>query len=390
MTSRYDVVVVGGGPAGSCAARRAAEKGASVLMLEKDREIGLPVRCAEGVTKGDLEKLADVKPGWIASVVDRARFFAPDGTLVEANPPGDRGYVLHRKVFDADLAALAAEAGAEVLTKSYASGLVQEDGFVRGVRVEHLGAKFTVSCGVVIGADGVESRIGRWAGLDTRTPPEDIASCAQMTLGGIKIDSGAAEFHFGENVAPGGYAWVFPKSGTSANVGLGIPIRGCRILKPVDYLKLFVNRRFPKASVLTFVAGGVPLCPPPGDIVANGLMLAGDAAHQADPISGGGILYAMEAGIMAGETAALAVKSGDVSKKALSSYSRAWKKGTGKSIGQRYRFKHALMALGDDDINKMARTLLAIPPEERTAYQIFKAGLTRHPKLLLELAKSLF
>ncbi len=119
-------------------------------------------------------------------------------------------------------------------------------------------------------------------------------------------------------------------------------------------------------------------------------MLAGDAAHQADPITGGGILYAMEAGLMAGETAALAVKSGDVSKKALSSYSRAWKNGTGKSIEQRYRFKQVLLALNDDDINKMARTLLGIPPEERTTYQIFKAGLTKHPKLLFELAKSLF
>jgi digeranylgeranylglycerophospholipid reductase len=390
MKSCYDVVVVGGGPAGSCAARRAAEKGASVLMLEKDREIGLPVRCAEGVTQTDLEKLADVKSGWIAAVVDRARFFAPDGTLVEANPPGDRGYVLHRKVFDADLAAMAAEAGAEVLTKAYVSGLIVDCGFVRGVRVEHLGGEFTVSCGVVIGADGVESRIGRWAGLDTRTPPEHIASCAQMTLAGVEIDSGAAEFHFGEDVAPGGYAWVFPKGDSSANVGLGIPIRGCRLRKPVDCLRRFVGRRFPKASVLTLVAGGVPLCPPPGDIVANGLMLAGDAAHQADPITGGGILYAMEAGLMAGGTAALAVKSGDVSKKSLASYSKAWKNGTGKSIEQRYRFKHVLLALGDDDINKMARTLLGIPPEERTAYQIFKAGLTKHPKLLFELAKSLF
>lgn len=390
MKPHYDLVVVGGGPAGSCAAGAAAGKGASVLLLEKDREIGLPVRCAEGVMADDLEKMVEVKSAWIASIVERARFFAPDGTLIEAYPPGDRGYVLHRKLFDADLAAIAADAGAELLTKAYVSGLILEDGFVRGVRIERPGGEASVTAGIVIGADGVESRIGRWAGLDTRTPPEDIASCAQMTLAGISIDSTAAEFHFGECVAPGGYAWVFPKGGNSANVGLGIPIRSCRIRKPAEFLAEFVGRRFPKASVLTLVAGGVPLCPPPGDIVANGLMLAGDAAHQADPITGGGILYAMEAGRMAGETAALAVKSGDVSKNALFSYQKAWRSGTGKSIEQRYRFKHALMSLEDDEINKMARTLLGIPPEERTAFQIFKAGLTRHPKLLFELAKSLF
>jgi digeranylgeranylglycerophospholipid reductase len=119
-------------------------------------------------------------------------------------------------------------------------------------------------------------------------------------------------------------------------------------------------------------------------------MLAGDAAHQADPISGGGIIYAMKAGRMAGETAASAVRSGDASKKALSAYAKAWRNATGKSLEQRYRFKQVLMSLADDDLNKMARTLLRIPPEERTAYQIFKAGLTKHPKLLIELAKCLF
>jgi len=390
MKSRYDVVVVGGGPAGSCAARRAAESGASVLLLEKDREIGLPVRCAEGVTAADLAEFVKVKPAWIAASVNRARFFAPDGTVVESNPPGDKGYVLHRKLFDADLAAMAADAGAEVLTKARVSGLILDDGFVRGVQFEHLGRETAVSSAVVIGADGVESRVGRWAGLDTRTPPEDIASCVQMTLGGIKIDEDTAEFHFGEIVAPGGYAWVFPKGRSSANVGMGIPIRGCRIRKPIEWLKAFVERRYPNASVLTLVAGGVPLCPPPGDIVADGLMLAGDAAHQADPISGGGILYAMKAGGMAGETAALAARSGDASKKALSAYAKAWRNSTGKSLEQRYRFKQVLMSLTDDDVNKMAVTLLRIPPEERTAYQIFKAGLTKHPKLLIELAKCLF
>jgi digeranylgeranylglycerophospholipid reductase len=390
MKSKYDVVVVGGGPAGSCAARSAAEKGASVLMLEKDREIGLPVRCAEGITAADLAEFVEVKPAWIAATVHRARFFAPDGTTVDSSPPGDMGYVLHRKLFDADLAGMAAEAGAEVLTKACVSGLIIEDGFVRGVRVEHLGRETAVSAAVVIGADGVESSVGRRAGLDTRTPPEDIASCAQMTLGGIQIDGDTAEFHLGETVAPGGYAWVFPKGRTSANIGLGIPIRGCRMRKPIEWLKAFVERRFPNASVLTLVAGGVPLCPPPGDIVTDGLMLAGDAAHQADPISGGGILYAMRGGGMAGDIAALAARSGDASKKALLAYAKAWRNSTGKSLEQRYRFKQVLMSLGDDDLNKIARTLLKIPPEERTAYQIFKAGLTKHPKLLIELAKHLF
>jgi digeranylgeranylglycerophospholipid reductase len=387
LKNRYDVIVVGGGPAGSWAAKHAAEKGVSVLMLEKDREIGLPVRCAEGVAASTLKSLTSVRPHWIAREVRGARLVAPDGTTIESQP-GETGYVLYRKIFDADLAEMAAEAGAEVATKAYVSGLLLENGFVRGVRVEHLGRAYSITSTVVVGADGVESRVGRWAGLDTCTPPEDIASCAQMTLGGMNYDAGAAEFHFGEAVAPKGYAWVFPKGERSANVGLGIPTGQCRVRKPVEYLKAFVERRFPNASVLTLVAGGVPLCPPPGDIVANGLMLAGDAAHQVNPITGGGICNAMVAGKLAGETAAESVLSGDASKKRLAAYRNAWMKAEGKSLERLYKIKKALFSLSDADLNKIAEILLGIPPEERTAFQIFKAGLFRHPRLLIELMKS--
>jgi digeranylgeranylglycerophospholipid reductase len=388
MKSEFDVVVVGGGPAGSWAARHAAEKGASVALFEKDREIGLPVRCAEGVSAEGLERLVPVRPAWIARSVRGARLVAPDGTGV-VSQPGETGYVLNRKHFDADLASFAADAGAEVLTKAYVSGLLVEEGRVRGVHLEHLGERTTVRCSVVIGADGVESRVGRWAGLDTATPPEEIASCAQATLAGLRRDPDTAEFHFGTSVAPGGYAWVFPKGERSANVGLGIPASAARLRKPIDRLQDFTERLFPGASVLTLVAGGVPLCPPPDDIVTDGVMLAGDAAHQANPITGGGILNALVAGKLAGETAAEAAAEGDTSRRRLAAYQKAWMHAGGKAIERQYRLKRAMFSLDDSELNRIARTLLDIPPEERTAFQIFKAGLFKHPRLLLELAKAM-
>jgi len=217
MRESVDVAVVGGGPAGSWAARHAAAGGASVLLFEKDREIGLPARCAEGVSAASLNAQVQARPSWVAAEIRGARIVAPDGTVVDCCP-GDTGYVLHRKVFDADLAAMAAEAGAEIVTKACVTGLLRENGAVSGVRVEHLGRAVEVRARGVIGADGVESRVGRWAGLDTRTPPDSIACCVQGTLGGLDPDPALAEFHFGSAVAPGGYAWVFPKGNRTANV----------------------------------------------------------------------------------------------------------------------------------------------------------------------------
>ena len=112
MKNQYDVIVVGGGPGGSWTAKYAAENGASVLLLEKDREIGVPVRCAEGVSEIGIKRLVEVKEEWIAQKISGARLIAPDGTAVNTSASGF-GYILHRKLFDYDLAAMAAEAGAE-------------------------------------------------------------------------------------------------------------------------------------------------------------------------------------------------------------------------------------------------------------------------------------
>ena len=387
MRDGYDVVVVGGGPAGSMAASYAAESGVSVLLLEKDREIGTPVRCAEGVSEAGLQQLVDVKDYWIAQVIKGARLIAPDGTVVESNT-GERGFVLHRKLFDYDLAVAASEAGAAVVTKAYVHGLLMEDGRVTGVRVAHMGEMYSIRSSVVIGADGVESRVGRWAGMDTRTVPEDMETCVQMTLANIDIDPEFIEVYFGHDVAPGGYAWIFPKGGKTANVGLGISGLYSGDRKPLAYLQAFVEQKFPRASVLTIVAGGVPVMPTLKEVVKDGLMLVGDAAHQANPISGAGIINAMTAGRIAGRVAAEAVRAGDVSTKGLSAYPKEWHRAEGKNNERFYKIKQVVDHFSDEDLNRTARLLLSVPQEERTVLQIFKKALFEHPKLIVEAAKA--
>ncbi len=386
MKDRYDVIVVGAGPGGSWAAKHAAEQGVSVLLLEKDSEVGTPVRCAEGVSESDLRRFVDIKDYWIAQVVKGARLVAPDGTVVESYPD-EVGVILHRKVFDFDLALMASQAGAEVVTKAYVNGLLFEHGTVAGVKLNYMGEELQIRSSVVIGADGVESRVGRWAGLKTWVFPKEMASCAQMTLTNIEIDPDIVEFYFGREIAPGGYLWIFPKGARTANVGLGISGEISEKKTPFSYLEKFIEKKFPNASKLRIMAGGVPVVSTLKQIVSNGLMLVGDAARQANPVTGGGITSAMEAGSIAGRVAGQAVLAGDTSLKRLSAYSREWHETSGKKNEISYKIKKVVNRLSDKDFNRIAKILLKLPPEKRTMFKIFKAALLKHPKLILEAAK---
>lgn len=386
MKKSYDTVVVGGGPAGSTAARIAAENGLSVLMLEKDREIGIPVRCAEAVGEAGMKKIIDLKPEWIANKIEGVRIIAPDGTRINVQHD-ELGYVLDRKKFDYGLAQLAAEKGVEILTKAYVYDLIKKDGYICGVKFRHLGEEKEVYAKIVIGADGVESRVGRWAGLKTHLGLSDIETCVQMTITNINIERQYCDFYFGSEIAPGGYLWVFPKNENTANVGLGIAGDRAKEKPPIAYLKKFVSEHFPDGAILTTVAGGVPCAPYMEKMVTNGLMLVGDAAHQAVPITGGGIYTGMMAAKIAGEVAAEAIRKNDFSEKFLKKYQKLWDKEGGADHRRAYRLKDPLFRLTDEDLNRTAAAVIKKPKEKHTIVDIFKAALLRQPRLIADVLK---
>jgi len=229
----YDLVVVGAGPGGSAAAQVAAQAGLSVLLLEKRQEIGSPVRCAEGVAGQALAAFIEPDRRWIAAEVRRSEITTvANGGRKTLSIEGGMGYILERRIFDRRLAELACQAGAEVMVKTPVVGLVHENGRVCGVKILHGGplsrrGELEIAAQVVIAADGVESQVGRWAGLPLQLPLEDTMVCAQYLLAGIEIDPTCNLFMLGPDLAPGGYAWVFPKGENKANVGLGVQASLC-------------------------------------------------------------------------------------------------------------------------------------------------------------------
>ena len=130
MKTKYDVLIVGAGPAGTIAARTAARSGLSVCLVEKRPAVGAPVRCAEGIGKEALQEFIDPDPRWISAEMNGAAVVAPDGTkmVLESSMAGGKvGYILDRKFFDRELAWQAADAGADIRVKTRASAPIMKD-----------------------------------------------------------------------------------------------------------------------------------------------------------------------------------------------------------------------------------------------------------------------
>ncbi len=385
MRSSYDIIVVGAGPAGSTAARFAAEHGASVLVLEKDRDVGYPVRCGEAVSHEGVVQFIEPDPKWIAATVTKFRLVAPNGHSVVPRLDG-KGYVLERRLFDVEVAKLAARNGAEIITKAYAYDLLRDaEGNVVGVKAVIKDQKVEIMGRIVIAADGVESRVGKWAGIDTTCHIRDMESCAQVTLSNVRVDVDTLDFYFGDDVAPGGYLWVFPKGHDTANVGIGINVEEAKKKSAIRYLEEFVSRTFPHAAMVTRIAGGVPCATTCEEIVRGPVMLVGDAAHQVNPMSGGGIISGMIGGMLAGQVAAEAVRENDL--RFLSEYQKRWQKRLGWRHDVFYNIKEAVSGFSDETLNGICDNALRLAEEKRTLGAIFRTALWNQPSMLIDVAK---
>ena len=394
MKSRYDVVVVGAGPGGSIAAREMARAGLDVLLVEKRQEIGDPVRCAEGVSKSGLLEFMPLDPRYVAAEANTARLFSPDRTKVEMSVDlvGDEvGYTLERKIFDRETAKSAAAEGADVQVKTRVSNLLKDDnGVIYGVRMVRWGEPMEVECDLVVGADGVESKVGRWAGIDTALRPKDMESCAQFHLTGIPVDRGCVDFYFGTRMAPGGYVWVFPKGPDSANVGIGVLASMMGEKRPITLLREFIAEFFPTGKEMELIIGGVPVSGPIERTVAENVMLVGDAARVSDPITGGGIINAMKTGALAAQTAVACHGKGDFSVEALQRYEKAWRSTVGVTLKKHLALKEKFITLNDKTLDSLAHSMRGVRLDKGISVGVLlKELIFKNPLVLKDLAKLL-
>jgi digeranylgeranylglycerophospholipid reductase len=391
-----DVFVVGAGPAGAYAATALARQGFSALLTEKRPEVGVPVRCGEAAgSLAELEHFLPLSSEWIAGPIDGARLFGPSGTCVERRMPGI-GTQLHRDKFDQALARQAVDSGAELHTSYQVEGISEFASGTRTVRARDLQSGETIEtrARIVIGADGVESLVGQWLGLRKPFAIGDVHSGLQYLLDGVDAGERYIDLYAGHQVAPGGYAWVFPKDHGTANVGLGIHVTAKNPRPARAWLDDFVRERFPASRVLGVVAGGVSGAHSLKSVVADGAALVGEAGHTNNPFSGGGIMNALESAEEAAAELGPALRDGDVSAARLRRYQERWRRRVGRTNDLFFKLRKLFFTLDDREIDwaveALQRAVSAVDARDVDYTGIFKTALTLHPKLVVKATRMLW
>ncbi len=386
---KYDAVIVGAGPAGSVTARFAAESGAKVLLIDRRPEIGVPVLCGEGISQRiDNWHMLD-GTDWIATKMDGAKIYSPDDTRVTLSKEmagNETGYVVYRDLFDKELARQAGKAGADLLLKTEAIELLKKKGEINGVKVNQFDESFDIEADIVVGCDGVESKVGYWGGINTKLKAIDLETCFQYTLENVNWPEDYCEFYLGKKRAPGGYIWVFPKGKGEFNVGIGILASLSSPGKPKALLDEFIqgHAELKKGNPIRMLTGAVSVAKPV-ETVRDHLLLVGDAARHADAITGGGLTTSLEGGKIAGEVIGEAVENQQFDKNFLERYEKRWKEVFGQKLLRDYVVKEILLDMDDKTLNMLADSLKDYKFEEFSTLSLVKALVLKHPTLLMKL-----
>ncbi len=370
------------------AASALAKNKHKVLLIEKHKEIGRPLCCAEAISHKGLSICGEINPEWVSSEMHKILLVSPSGKELRLSYPSSAGLVLNRKIFDKELALKAQSLGAELKVNAQATGLIRNiKKEICGVKVKENSKEKEYKAKIIIAADGIESLVGRWVGLDNKLELDQTDSAYQYLLRAENIEEGCIEFHLGTSLAPGGYAWVFPKGGNLANVGLAVTPAFARETKAKELLDYFVMKRFKNFSVIEWMTGGIPAYNRKSRLVKDNLLLAGDAARVVDSLSGAGIANALLSGRIAGEVTSEYLRDGKGSYDYLKKYEEEFLKIKGREL-RFYSFcRKIYLKMKDEDFEEVIDFLKIYLKQKElirlTPLEVLKAIIKSNPKLLL-------
>lgn len=291
MTDVCDVLVVGLGPGGGAAAWAAAKRGMRVVAIEKKKDVGVPVQCAEFIPI-PIGRYAQSQ-GILKQHIGGMHTVLPSGETRYSSLPG---YMVDRAAFDQGLAAMAAEAGARIRLQTSLEDLDIEGNVAR---VREADGSHVIHYHLLIAADGPYSRVADRVGL----PRQKVVHSRQYTVPLLRELADTTIWLSGE--FPGGYAWLFPR-GSEANLGIGIDYEYGRDAKhPLDRLhEQLVLEGTVGPSILRRTGGGIPIGGMRERLAVGQILFVGDAAGLTHPITGAGIAAAVMSGERAGEAVA--------------------------------------------------------------------------------------
>jgi digeranylgeranylglycerophospholipid reductase len=388
----FDVVIAGGGPGGLAAGEAAARAGCSVLILEQNHEIGSPIRTTGGSFIQDLRSLNI--PEHLYHPIRRFRFLSPSNSVQFEYDDPITCVMDVRGVFQF-LAERAIEAGATIKVGTAASAPILERDFVAGVTAKSpTDPALSIRSKILIDATGYRASMLKQSGVHPGYKRFGVGS--EYDLFAPHCDQDEVVLMVGSQVAPAGYAWVFPWGRKRVRVGVGI-LHADSDAHPDRFLDNLVETadRFgvnlKGAQPIEYHFGLIPSEGLADAFVGNGIMGVGDAAGQPSALVGEGIRWAIQAGRMAGSVAGEAVKANSFSKDFLNRYPKQWKSEYGTNLRIAYEINKKMAKFDDAKWDRKTELLKLFNAHQfgQTLQANFVAGwavqlLWAHPQLLKE------
>ena len=387
----FDVVVVGGGPAGSSAAHMAAKNGRTVALIEKEKEIAETVRTSGVTWISDIKKFGI--PEECYNPIKKFSFCSPKNSVKISGEIAKAAVLDVRKTYRF-LANRAKTSGSELFTSTNVTEVLKDtSGKCVGVIAKSDGKQIQFNSKVVIDASGFVSVIAKELGYVTQW--KKFGAGAEFEVKTEKLEHDNWWLMVGQEYSPAGYAWIFPTSKDTARIGVGIGKPDSDVDPTVRLNELLEKKLGPIKDLgniekIEFHYGLIPNDGVSRKTVYDNLILVGDSAGQANPLVLEGIRYAIRFGEVAGQVAADAIKNGDTTEMSLSPYEKEWKRAIESKINSAGKVQNRWVGLTDDEWDKELSIIEELTADEfldfiRADFGVSKMVkiATHHPKMIV-------
>ena len=387
----FDVIVVGGGPAGSSAARMAAENDCTVVLIEKENEIAETVRTSGVTWISDIEKIGI--PDEYYNPIKKFSFRSPKNSVKISGDIAKAAVLDVRKTYKF-LAQRAQNTGVKIFLGTNVTDVLRDStGKCIGVIAKSQDNQIQFNGKVIIDASGFASVVAKELGYVKQWKKFGVG--AEFEVKTEKLEYDNWWLMVGQEYSPAGYAWIFPTSKNTARIGVGIGKPDSNIDPTIRLNELIEEKRGPikdlgKIEKIEFHYGLIPNEGLSRKTVYDNLILVGDSAGQANPLVLEGIRYAIRFGEVAGKVVSNAIKNGNTSKAALSPYEKEWKKAIESKINSAVKVQNRWVGLTDEEWDRELDIINELTVDEfldfiRADFGVSKMVklATHHPKMIV-------
>ena len=387
----FDIVVVGGGPAGSSAAHMAAKNGCTVALIEKEKEIAETVRTSGVTWISDINEFGIPKDCY--NPIKKFSFCSPKNYVTITDNVAKAAVLDVRKTYRF-LATRSKSSGSELFTGTNVSEVLKNSaGKCVGVVAKSQGKLIQFNAKVVIDASGFTSIVAKELGYVTQW--KKFGAGAEFEVKTEKLEHDNWWLMVGQEYSPAGYAWIFPTSKNTARIGVGVGKPDSDVDPTVRLNELIDKKIGPIKDLgniekIEFHYGLIPNDGLSRKTVYDNLILVGDSAGQANPLVLEGIRYAIRFGEVAGKVAADAIKNNNTTESSLIPYEKEWKKAIESKINSAVKVQNRWVGLSDDEWDKELDIINELTADEfldfiRADFGVAKMVklATHHPKMVV-------